>query len=311
MLTCASIRCRESLPDVTCLSRPSFVRDWCQQRAFHPNRTLGQNFLVDSHILEALLAGAELAPGRHVLEVGPGLGVVTEALLACGARVTAVEKDGRLAAWLRESLGDRPDLALRVADMLDCDLAALPGAPFDALVSNLPYASGTRILIDVGLHAQAPPLLAVTLQREVAERLAAPPGGATRGLGGVWLQQRYDVSLLRIIKPTCFWPRPEVSSAIVRLKRHARLSLDAEAAARFHALSRQAFLHRRKQLAASLRQAPPPLALDAAATQAVLLASGIDPLARPATITNEEWHRLALAWPRPAPPRSPRYDPET
>lgn len=279
-------------------TRPSDVKTWCLAHEFHPNRTLGQNFLVDRNILDAIVAAAELKPGDAVLEVGPGLGAVTGALLAAGVHVTAIEKDRRLAAWLRESLGEDERLTLLEADMLDVSLDTLllddaTGRPrFSACVSNLPYSVGTRILLELCRHPLAPPRLVVTVQREVAERLAADAGSKVRGQAGVWVRQNYDVSLLRTIKPTCFWPRPEIASTLVRLERHERLPMNDEARRVFDALTRHAFMHRRKQMVALLRLAPPALALADDRIEAVLTQAGIEPTSRPEALTDAQWASL-------------------
>lgn len=277
------------------LTSPAQVREWCQARNFHPNRTLGQNFLIDRNILDALVDTAGVQPGWRVLEIGPGLGVVTSELLRRGARVTAIEKDHRLAAWLAESLGGEARLSLLADDALGIDLDALPGAPFDAVVSNLPYSVGTRILLDLVTHHPAPPSLTVTVQLEVAERLAAPPGGPERGQAGVWVQRAYDVTLARVVKPTCFWPKPEVSSALVHLVRHGRHVLTPEAERCYLALTRHAFMHRRKQLATVLRHAPAPLQRDAGAGQRLLAGCGIDPRSRAEELDVAHWCALAQA----------------
>ena len=279
------------------LTSPAQVREWCRQCGFHPNRTLGQNFLIDRNILEAIVDAAGVTPEMRVLEIGPGLGVVTDELLRRGAQVTAIEKDHRLAAWLAGSFGGNPRLQLIEADALDVDLDALLAARFDALVSNLPYSVGTRILLDIAMHALAPPSITVTVQLEVAERFAAQAGEDARGQAGVWLQRVYDVELVRVIKPTCFWPRPEVASALVHLSRHDRYALSAEESARYRALTRHAFLHRRKQLAAALRLAPAPLNLETAAVQELLVACGADPRARAEELDVAQWCALAKGWP--------------
>ncbi|MEI8242134.1 MAG: 16S rRNA (adenine(1518)-N(6)/adenine(1519)-N(6))-dimethyltransferase RsmA [bacterium] len=279
------------------LTSPAQVREWCQQRGFHPNRTLGQNFLIDRNILESIMDAAGVGPGMRVLEIGPGLGVVTAELLHRGAQVTAIEKDHRLAAWLGEFLGGEPRLQLIAADALEVDLDALLAARFDALVSNLPYSVGTRILLDVGMHALAPPRITVTVQLEVAERFAAQAGEDARGQAGVWLQRVYDVELVRIIKPTCFWPKPEISSALVRLTRHDRHALSPGEVVRYLALTRHAFMHRRKQLAASLRLAPEPLCLETAVAQELLAGCDADPRARAEELDVAQWCELVRAWP--------------
>lgn len=277
------------------LTSPSQVKAWCIENGFHPNRTLGQNFLIDRNSLEAILDAAGVGAGQRILEVGPGLGVLTEAMLARGARVTAIEKDGRLAARLAESLGKPDALSVRAADALELDLGALFAEPFDACVSNLPYSVGTRILIDYALHPAAPKIFTVLVQTEVAERLAADPGCDARGQAGVWLQLGYGVRIVRAVKPSCFWPQPEVGSSVVRLDRHP-CDLGADERRWFFDLSRYAFMHRRKQLGAALRKAPAPISRDAADLTARFRAAGIDPATRPEQLTNGQWQALARAF---------------
>ena len=246
------------------LTSPSQVKAWCIANGFHPNKVLGQNFLVDRNALEAIVDAATLPAGTRVLEIGPGLGVLTEEMLRRGLLVTAVEKDLVLAERLAEALGNPPGLDVRAGDALDlikdgsCD-------GFPALVSNLPYQAGTRILLElvqrigVGrtggaalVAAQdAPEPIVVLVQTEVAERLAAGPGSKTRGLAGVWVQLDYDVQLVRAVKASCFWPRPEIGSSVVRLTRHHRNDARTpDWRARFRQITKQAFEHRRKQLGA-------------------------------------------------------------
>lgn len=293
-------------------TRPSEVKSWCLAHEFHPNRTLGQNFLVDRNILDAIVAAAELPPGAAVLEVGPGLGAVTHALLEAGAQVTAVEKDHRLAAWLRESSGANPALQLIEADMLDLPLDELLADPetgrprFAACVSNLPYSSGTRILLELCRHVLCPDRLVVTVQREVAERLGAAADAPARGQAGVWVQQNFDVTLLRTIKPTCFWPQPEIASTLVRLLRHHRQPLTAAERRAFDELTRHAFMHRRKQMVALLRLAPPSLGLAPGRIEPFLAQAGLDPKIRAEALTNEAWASLARALAALAPPAEVR-----
>ena len=238
------------------LTSPSQVKAWCIDHGFHPNKVLGQNFLVDRNALEAIVDAAALPPGARVLEIGPGLGVLTEEMLRRGFTVTAVEKDPVLAERLAEALGNPPGLSVRAGDALDlikdgsCD-------GFPALVSNLPYQAGTRILVELTQRtAGAPETAVVLVQTEVAERLAAGPGSKTRGLVGVWVQLDYDVQLVRAVSATCFWPRPEVGSAVVRLTRHHRNDArPADWRARFRQITKQAFEHRGKQLGAIFKGA--------------------------------------------------------
>ena len=237
------------------LTSPSQVKAWCIDHGFHPNKVLGQNFLVDRNALEAIVDAAALPPGARVLEIGPGLGVLTEEMLRRGYAVTAIEKDPVLAERLAEALGNPPNLVVRAGDALDLiKEGACDGFP--ALVSNLPYQAGTRILLELtggtrSCASAAPETAVVLVQTEVAERLAAGPGSKARGLAGVWVQLDYDVQLVRAVKASCFWPRPEVGSTVVRLTRHHRNDARApDWRARFRQITKQAFEHRRKQLGA-------------------------------------------------------------
>ena len=246
------------------LTSPSQVKAWCIENGFHPNKVLGQNFLIDQNALKAIVdAGLEnvrmfecsivrLKP--HVLEIGPGLGVLTEEMLNRGCRVTAIEKDPVLAARLKESLGNPEGLEVIAGDALDWLAQSnnrtieQSNNSFSCMISNLPYQAGTRILLEL-VKARELKSMTVLVQTEVAERLAAKEGTKTRGLAGVWAQLDYDVRIVRKVSASCFWPRPEIGSSVVRLDRHDRnLALSAEERDLFHRLTKQAFEHRRKQL---------------------------------------------------------------
>lgn len=257
------------------LTSPSQVREWCSSNGFHPNKVLGQNFLIDKNALDAIIETAAPPPDAPVLEIGPGLGVLTEGLLALGLPVTAVEKDPVLADRLAAALGNPANLTVLKGDALDFIKAGACDG-FRSLVSNLPYQAGTRILLELVRRPQAmPETMTVLVQAEVADRLAAGPGGKVRGLAGVWVQLDYDVTCVRKVQPTCFWPRPEVGSTVVRLVRHHRNdALTAEVRDTFARLTKQAFEHRRKQLRAIFKGV-------------------VESSARAEELTNEEW--LALA----------------
>ena len=265
------------------LTSPSQVKAWCIENGFHPNKVLGQNFLIDRNALEAIVeegmrdggwgmrgeGRGKKEEGRsedvNILEIGPGLGVLTEEMLKRGCRVTAIEKDPVLAERLAASLGNPTNLTVIAADALDWiakakregetrneNSAFFPSSffllPFSHMISNLPYQAGTRILLEL-VKTRAIPSLTALVQTEVAERLAAPEGSKTRGLAGVWAQLDYDVRVVRKVSASCFWPRPEVGSSVVRLDRHERnATLSEEARKKFRRLTKRAFEHRRKQL---------------------------------------------------------------
>ena len=239
------------------LTSPSQVKAWCIENGFHPNKTLGQNFLIDQNALKAIVdSGLEKVKVEgevSVLEIGPGMGVLTEELLRRGCRVTAIEKDPVLAARLeKESKTEGwSKLALITGDALDfisSSASSLRLSSFDCMVSNLPYQAGTRILLEL-VQARTIPVITALVQTEVADRLAAAEGSKTRGLAGVWAQLDYDVRIVRKVSASCFWPRPEIGSSVVQLIRHERnIGLSDEERDLFHSLTKKAFEHRRKQL---------------------------------------------------------------
>ena len=238
------------------LTSPSQVKSWCIENDFHPNKVLGQNFLIDRNALMAIvdagLAGAE-ASRAEVLEIGPGLGVLTEEMLSRGCSVTAVEKDPVLAGRLADALGNPQRLKVIAGDALDMVSSSSIIHNFTHMISNLPYQAGTRILLEL-VQARAIPSMTVLVQTEVAERLAAKEGSKTRGLAGVWAQLDYDVKIVRKVAASCFWPRPEIGSSVVTLTRHDRnITLSAKERDIFRRLTKKAFEHRRKQLGTIFR----------------------------------------------------------
>ena len=273
-------------------TRPSEVRALLTQLDFHPSRILGQNFLIDRNILNILLAAAALRPTDDVVEVGPGLGVLTAALLEGAAAVAAVEKDRRLAAYLRERFADSPRLALLEADVLDCDFPALFPHAGMKLVANLPYAIAARLLVELTAIPHPPELIVVTLQREVAARLVAAPGSDDYGLLSILLQRHYAIATVKHIAPASFWPPPEVQSSISRLvRRPVPLGGPADELA-LRDLLRHAFSRRRKTLARALRDlVPDPLP--------ALAAAGIPPAERAERIPPDTWPALLRALPPP------------
>jgi 16S rRNA (adenine1518-N6/adenine1519-N6)-dimethyltransferase len=283
------------------LTSPSQVKSWCIENGFHPNRTLGQNFLIDRNVLDAIIAAAGVCEGQRILEIGPGLGVLTEAMLATGASVLAIEKDSRLASRLAESLGNPDKLDVIQADALEMDLDELlrnresDDAGFDACVSNLPYSVGTRILLDYTRHVLAPKRFTVLVQAEVADRFVAGPNDDERGQSGVWLQLNYQVTRVREVKASCFWPRPEVGSTVVRLDWHS-CTLTAAEQHWFEMLTREAFMHRRKQMGAIFRKAPPPMIHSDEVLAMLFSQAGVDAQTRPEKLTNDEWKNLARAF---------------
>jgi 16S rRNA (adenine1518-N6/adenine1519-N6)-dimethyltransferase len=226
------------------LTSPGVTRTVLAQFGIRARKKYGQNFLTDGNIVRGIVEAAGITKEDCVLEIGPGLGVLTEEMLRRGARVTAVEKDPVLAGRLKPALGEHPDLDVIAGDALKVRVEKR----FGCMVSNLPYQAGTRILLEL-VQRRELPVITVLVQTEVAERLAAKEGSKVRGLAGVWAQLDYDVKLIRKVSASCFWPRPEVGSSVVKLVRHDRnVDFSPECRKLFHSLTKKAFEHRRKQL---------------------------------------------------------------
>jgi 16S rRNA (adenine1518-N6/adenine1519-N6)-dimethyltransferase len=274
------------------LTRPSEVKELLARLDLRPNKVLGQNFLIDGNILGIMVGAASLEPSDVVLEVGPGLGVLTEALAPAVRRVIAIEKDAKLCAYLRERLAGRPNVEIHHADILETDLAAILGSGVTKLISNLPYSVGSRVLVEVCMSAHLPAAMVVTVQREVADRLAAPPDTPDYGLLGILVQIPYEVRIVRNVSSGCFYPPPEVQSAIVLMTRRLAPRLRMEQPALFLSLVKFAFSRRRKQMKSLLPDWPPLRRAGPGAATKALSACGIDPLRRPETLSIEEWGRL-------------------
>ncbi len=206
---------------------------------------LGQNFLADPNLLDAIVRDAALEPADVVLEVGAGEGVLTGRLAAAATHVHAVEIDRGLEPAL-EAIVVLPNVSLHWGDAMKLDLAALAPAP-TAMIANLPYAVATPLILRT---IELLPTLAtwtVMVQREIADRLRAAPGSRTYGSPSVVAQLACEVELVRKVDPAVFRPRPRVDSAILRLRRTGPAAAPA-----LRDLVRAAFAHRRKSLARSL-----------------------------------------------------------
>jgi len=268
-------------------AQPSLRR--LRQFDIRPNRELGQNFLVDSNLLGVIGRLAELEADDVVLEIGGGLGVLSEYLAARVAHVHVVEVDARLEPALRDALDPFPAATLHLIDALDLDLAALAPAP-NKVVANLPYGiAATAVLRTIEELPGASRWVAM-VQREVGARLAAAPGTAAYGLPSVLAQLACEVSVARTVSRTVFHPVPNVDSALVVLERRG-----AAAAPEVRALAHAAFAHRRKALAGSLALAPGAPAGVRERARAALEEMGLPADARAERLAPEQFRRLARA----------------
>jgi 16S rRNA (adenine1518-N6/adenine1519-N6)-dimethyltransferase len=272
---------------------PLFVRRRLKEAGLRARHNLSQNFLADVDVLEGILHEADPAPGRFVLEIGPGLGFLTGGLLAARANVTAVELDRGLVAQLRETFAaELADAQLRVVegDALDQDLVRLCPTPYD-VVANLPYHITSPILHRLLGEAPRAERLVLMVQREVAERVAAAPGDCS--YLSVFVQYHARARVAFRVPREAFEPAPKVESAVLVLEPYAgddRLAPDAEE--RLWRVVQAGFRERRKMLHNTLtRQLP----IDAARVDGALDAVGIARDRRPQTLAVGEWIALAEA----------------
>ena len=252
-----------------------------------PNRELGQNFLIDDNLLGVIGRAAELSPDDVVLEVGGGLGVLSEYLAARAGHLHVVEVDRSLEAPLRDALNPFDNVTLHLADAVKLDLASLRPEP-RKVVANLPYGVAATVLLNSIEQLPGATVWVAMVQREVGERLAATPGGKTYGATSVLAQLACEVRVLRRVPPSVFHPEPSVESALVALRRTAPTPA-REVGALVHA----AFAHRRKALAGSLALAPGAQQDLRARARAALEETGHPADARAERLTPGDFHRLA------------------
>ncbi len=251
-----------------------------------PKRDLGQNFLIDSNILDVIARAAALAPDDVVLEVGGGLGVLSEHLAERVSHVHVVELDKSLEPALRDALDPHPNTTLYLADAVKLDLAALDPPP-TKVVANLPYGVAATVILRTITDLPRVTTWVAMVQREVGERFAATAGSAAYGVPSVLAQLACDVKVLRPVSRTVFHPVPNVDSVLVGLTRRGPAPEPA-----LRALVRHGFAHRRKALPRSLALAPhaPPGIRDRA--RAGLEAIGKPPDARAEQLAPADWRAL-------------------
>ncbi|MDD4737274.1 MAG: 16S rRNA (adenine(1518)-N(6)/adenine(1519)-N(6))-dimethyltransferase RsmA, partial [Kiritimatiellae bacterium] len=271
-------------------------RRYLKQCGFTPSKTMGQNFLVDGNIRDQILQSAGVA-GERVVEIGPGLGMLTEGLLERTDDLLAIEKDAVLCRHLQqrfEGAVASGQLQLMEADALDVDWSAMAESGRTHMISNLPYGVGNRILVNAALGAVAPERITVMVQRDVAERMMAGPGGKEFGVLSLFLQLRYDVSLVRHVSPSCFVPEPRVWSSVVSLRRNSGNDAGLRSISEYRLLVRDCFSCRRKQMQVILHKHAH-TELSAEEARALLEGAGIPPMARPETVERMAWIALANA----------------
>jgi len=260
-------------------------------RAFglHVNKRLGQNFLVDEGVVDAIVAAAGVRPGDAVLEIGPGIGTLTQGLLEAGAKVVAVELDQRLVRVLRETLAGYEDVRVVHGDILKINIPQqMAIAPYK-VVANLPYYITTPILLLLLEQRLPVSVLVAMVQKEVAQRMVAAPGGKDYGALSVAVQYFTVPEIVLTVPPRSFIPAPAVESAVIRCTVRERPPVEVADEEAFFRVVKAAFAQRRKTLANALKAA----GIDAAA---VLAAAGVDGGRRGETLALAEFAAVTNAY---------------
>lgn len=308
----------EEVPTIGKLTSPSVIRALLDSLEHRPNKGLGQNYLIDGNIIGIIVAAADISQRDSCLEIGPGLGALTQALLATEAKLIAIEKDKTMVSHLRKTFyttgkdgsagGVAPPentgltgranspsepsividsgLELLEADVLDVNLNELFAGGVNKIIANLPYSVGSRFIVNALEAAPLPEKMVFMVQKEVADRLTAQPGGKAFGPLAIWSQLNYEVKTIKNVSPTCFMPAPKVWSAVVRFEKRAAPLAEVTDYERFKRLVKFSFTQRRKQIGSNLRKNMPEFFQG-------LEKCGIDPATRPEQIAIEQWVALA------------------
>jgi len=275
------------------LANPSATIAVLNRSGLYTRKSLGQHFLIDDNVVGRILDVAHLTPDEPVLEVGPGIGTLTDALLSAGAVVVSVERDSALMPVLRELQAGRPGLTVLAADAVDVPIAELvtPVGPPTALVANLPYGVAATVVLRYFQELDSMNRAVVMVQAEVADRMSASVGTKAYGAYTVKLALRGRVTQRFAVARSCFLPPPRVDSAVIRIDRVSRPEPEEILASAARAAD-AAFSQRRKIIRNSLAAG---LGLVAADAVSLLGRAGVDVSARAESLTVDDYVRLGAA----------------
>jgi 16S rRNA (adenine1518-N6/adenine1519-N6)-dimethyltransferase len=268
------------------------IRQELKEYGLIPRKGWGQHFLVDRNILNKVIWTAQVEKEDAVLEVGPGLGEMTIALARQAKRVIAIEIDSKLVAILNEKMKNYPNVEVVRSDILKVDFNQFlkkEGHPIK-VVANLPYQVSTPLLFRFIESKETFSTFTLMLQKEVAERMVAPPGGKEYGPLSIFIQMFLDVSIRFFIKPSAFFPPPKVESAVIQMVWKEKPMIETNDEEWFKRVVKACFGYRRKTLVNALKHSE--LSLPES-IELKMEAIGIDPRRRPETLTIQEYASLA------------------
>jgi len=275
------------------------TKELLQSAGCRPRKRLGQNFLVDARVLEAIIEAGDFSSEDVVLEIGAGTGVLTQRLALSSGRVIAVELDAGLFRILQSIFQDNPNVTLIHADILDLDLLALAGSESKTssikVAGNLPYYITKPILMKMLDASSLIQTILVMVQEEVGARIVASPGTKDYGALSIGATYRSDVEILRRVPASSFYPKPKVDSVLLRLNVRSQPAVDVKDEELFFRIVRSAFQYRRKTLRNALLLAirAGEMQLPENSVDEALQALGIDPRVRGETLSKAEFAELA------------------
>ena len=280
------------------LTSPSTIREIKDRHNFQLSKSLGQNFITDRNVLESIIAGADVGPEDLVIEIGPGIGVLTERAAEEAAKVVAIEIDSKLIPILQETLSECHNVEVINQDILKTDLTEIIRQQREAeafsgsvrIIGNLPYYITTPIIMKILEEGVPADSITIMMQKEVADRIRSGPGTKAYGAISVAVQYYCEVEKVASVPKEVFVPRPKVDSTVLNLKPLKEKSINPINEKDFFACVKASFAQRRKTLANSLASAG---GMDKEITKNILENAGIDPGRRAETLTIEEFGRLA------------------
>jgi 16S rRNA (adenine1518-N6/adenine1519-N6)-dimethyltransferase len=266
-------------------------------QSFHPSKRFGQNFLTDQRIIQRIVATLEPRVDETILEIGPGRGALTAPLLEKAGSLVAIEFDRNLIPLLTEKFGGKENFKLVESDALVTDICdVISPATHARIVANLPYNIATAILQRLIEQRSCLREMVLMLQKEVVERITAPPGSSERGYLSVFVQAYCDTEKVFDVAPGSFRPAPKVWSSVLRLTPRTNLAADVKDEKLLWQIVSAGFAQRRKTILNNLRNAPPPLqeiVKSHSGASIVLCRAEVDLQRRAETLTLDEWARIA------------------
>lgn len=275
------------------LSNPKKTIETIKKYNFNFQKRFGQNFLIDSHVIDKIIKAADIKRTDTVVEIGPGIGTMTQYLAENAGKVYAVEIDEKLLPILEDTLSPYDNVTVVNQDILKTDIEGLAGKGVSVkIVANLPYYITTPIIMGLFENHVPAESITVMVQKEVAERMAAAPGTKDYGALSLAVQYFADTYLAANVPPNCFMPRPGVGSAVIRLTRHKEMRVNVSDEKKLFKLIRAGFAERRKTLANAIKNSPE-LSYSREEVESALTAMGLDVRVRGEKLSLEEFAELS------------------